>query len=140
MSYADAETGYPVEFANKVGHIKLVQDPMIQRLVESFEDTRAVDDAMLPVPDGCVDLSLECPITQIITVDGGQQAVPNVARPERQVGFIQVAAQMVRLDTLDYLKAHPLADPRDVRQALSKFTDHTLAALPLAGVRMPKMS
>lgn len=140
MSYTDSKTGYPVELANKVGHIKLVQDPMIQRLIESFEDTRATDTARLPPPDGRIDLSASCPITQIITVDGGQQTVPNVARPERQVGFIQVAAQMVRLDTLDYLKAHPLADPRDVRQALSKFTDHTLAALPLAGVRMPKMS
>lgn len=140
MSYSDPKTGYPVEFANKVGHIKLVQDPLIQRLIECFEDTRPTDGASLPIPDGRVDLGKPCPIVQIVTVDGGQQTVPNIARPERQVGFIQVAAQMVRVETLDYLKAHPLADPREVRRLLSKFTDHTLAALPLAGVRMPKMS
>lgn len=140
MSYADPKTGYPVEFANKVGHIKLVQDPMIQRLIECFEDTRPPDGASLPILDGRVNLSENCPIVQIVTVDVGQQAVPNIARPERQIGFVQVAAQMVRIETLDYLKEHPLADPRDVRQSLSKFTDHTLAALPLAGVHMPKMS
>ncbi len=140
MSYVDPKTGYPIELANKVGHIKLVQDPMIQRLIECFEDTRPTDAGTLPVPDGRIDLSAGCPIVQIVTVDGGQQAVPNIARPERQIGFIQVAAQMVRIETLDYLKAHPLADPRDVRKLLSKFTDHTLAALPIAGVHMPKMT
>jgi len=140
VSYVDAKTGYPVELANKVGHIKLIQDPMIQRLVESFEDSRAMDRSLLPPPTGHIDLLSECPITQIITIDGGQQAVPNVARPERQVGFVQVAAQMVRMETLDYLKAHPLTDPRDVRRILSQFTDHTLAALPLTGVHMPNMT
>lgn len=140
MSYVDPKTGYPIELANKVGHIKLVQDPMIQRLIECFEDTRPTDAMALPAPDGRIDLFAECPIVQTVTIDGGQQAVPNIARPERQIGFIQVAAQMVRIETLDYLKAHPLADPRDVRQSLSKFTDHTLAALPIAGMHMPKMT
>ena len=140
MAYSDPRTGYPVELANKVGHIKLVKDPLIQSLIESFEDSRPVDNPVLKQSIENVDLSGDCLIKQVITVDGGHQAVPNIARPERQVGFIQVAAQMVKIETLDFIRAHPLADPRDVRLSLSRYTDHTLAALPLAGVHIPKMS
>ena len=39
MAYT--KDGYPTELANKVGHIKLIQDPMIQRMIESFEDWRS---------------------------------------------------------------------------------------------------
>lgn len=139
MSYVNPKTGYPSEFANKVGHIKLIEDPFIQSLMESFESNMP-SRAKLPAITGHIDLEEPCELTQVITVDGGQQAVPNVARPSRQLGFVQVAAQMVRLETLEYLESHPLADPRFVRKMLSQFTDHTLAAVPLAGVHMPNMS
>ncbi len=134
MAYA--KDGYPTELANKVGHIKLIQDPMIQRMIEAFEDHREPADEVVPAPTGTVAMDGECPIEQVITVDGGNQAVPNVARPERQVGFVQVAAQMVRIETIDELRAHPMTDPRQVRPILGRFTHHTLAALPLTGVHI----
>lgn len=139
MSYVDSKTGYPSELANKVGHIKLIEDPFIQALVESFESAKPSPE-QCPTLTGHIDLGADCELTQVVTVDGGQQVVPNDLRPGRQLGFVQVAAQMVRLETLEYLESHPLADPRDVRKKLSQFTDHTLAALPLAGIHMANMS
>ena len=109
MAYA--RDGYPTEFANKVGHIKLIQDPTIQRLIESFEDHRSAVPSHLVAPTGNFELEGPRPIEQVITVDGGHQAVPNAARPERQVGFIQVAAQMVKMETIERLRGHPMADP-----------------------------
>jgi hypothetical protein len=138
MAYA--KDGYPTELANKVGHIKLIQDPMIQRMIESFEDFRPPAESALPAATGNVDLAAPCAITQIITVDGGHQAVPNIARPERQVGFIQIAAQLVQLSTVEHLRTHPMADPREVRAMLSQFVHHALVALPLTGVRIPGLS
>lgn len=138
MAYA--KDGYPTELASKVGHIKLIQDPMIQRMIEAFEDWRPPNDGVLPVLSGHIELDGECPINQVITVDGGHQPVPNVARPERQVGFVQVAAQLIRTETLEHLRGHPMTDPREVRRMLGQFTHHTLAALPLAGVHIPGLT
>jgi hypothetical protein len=131
---------YPTELANKVGHIKLIQDPLIQRLIESFEDYRPPIDGVLPTPTGTIDLEGDCPIQQVITVDGGHQSVPNVARPERQVGFVQIAAQMVKLETIEHLRSYPMTDPRQVRPMLGRLTHHTLAALPLTGVHIPGLT
>jgi len=138
MAYA--KNGYPTEYANKVGHIKLIQDPMIQRIIETFEDWRPPANEAIPPIDGTLTLDGNCPIEQIITVDGGQQAVPNINRPERQVGFIQIAAQLIKMETLSFLERNRMADPREVRKELAKFTHHTLAALPLAGVHLPGMT
>jgi len=132
--------GYPVELANKVGHIKLIQDPMIQRMVEAFEDARPPTAGTYPPPTGRVRLDVECPLDQVITVDGGHQAVPNVVRPERQVGFVQVAVQMVKIETIDYLQQNPMADPREVQRLLGQYTHHILAALPMVGVHIPGLS
>jgi len=138
MAYA--KDGYPTELANKVGHVKLIQDPMIQGMIEAFEDWRPPIEGVLPPTSGIIDLEGDCPIGQVITVDGGHQAVPNIARPERQVGFIQIAAQLIKLETIHYLHLNRMADPRDVRASLGRFTHHTFAALPLAGVHMPGLS
>lgn len=138
MAYA--KDGYPVELANKVGHVKLIKDPTIQRMIEAFEDSRPLPSGSYPNRTGRVDLNGECPVEQVITVDGGHQAVPNIARPERQVGFIQVALQMVRLETIEFLRQNPMADPRDVQRRLSAYTHHILAALPVAGVHIPGLS
>jgi hypothetical protein len=138
MSYAKA--GYPTELASKVGHIKLIQDPMVQKLIESFEDHRPLPDKEMPALSGVVDLVAPMGITQVVTVDGGHQAVPNLVHPERQVGFVQVALQLVKLEAIEYLAQHPMADPRDVQRMLGQFTDHILAALPVVGVRLPGLT
>jgi hypothetical protein len=135
MSYAKG--GYPTELANKVGHIKLIQDPMVQRLIESFEDHRPLPDQDLPAPSHRVALDVPATITQVITVDGGHQTVPNRVRPERQVGFVQVALQLLKLEDIDYLAEHPMTDPRDVQKMLGQCTHHILAALPVIGVHLP---
>ena len=102
MAYG--EGGYPTELANKVGHVKLIQDPMIRRIVEAFEDTRPPAVAVMPEPSGHFDLASDTDLRQVVTVDVGHQAVPNIARPERQVGFVQVAVQLVKVETIDRLR------------------------------------
>lgn len=138
MAYA--KDGYPTELANKVGHVKLIQDPVIQGLIEAFEDWTPPGQGVMPAITGSLELNGDCPITQVITVDGGHQAVPNIARPERQVGFVQVAAQLIKMETIEFLRENKMVDPREVRGALSRFTHHTLAALPLTGIHMPGLT
>ena len=138
MAYA--KDGYPTELANKVGHVKLIQDPLIHSLIEAFEDWSPPREGVMPPVTGNLDLNAECPITQVITVDGGHQAVPNIARPERQVGFVQVAAQLIKMEAIEFLRANRMVDPREVRGSLRQYTHHTFAALPLTGVHIPGLT
>lgn len=134
MAYGDGT--YPTELANKIGHIRIIEDPMIRRIVEAFQDTRPSLAAGTPAPSGAVDLEAPATLSQVVTVDGGHQAVPNVARPERQVGFVQVAVQLVKAATIEQLKLNPMADPRDVQRTLGQYTHHIFAAVPVAGLNM----
>ena len=134
MAYG--EGSYPTELANKVGHIKLIQDPMIQRIIEAFQDARPAVAGILPRVSGTIDLELRSDLRQVVTIDGGHQAVPNIARPERQIGFVQVAVQLIKTETIEFLRNNPMADPREVQRALGQFTHHILAALPIAGLHM----
>jgi len=138
MAYG--KDGYPTELANKVGHVKLIQDPMIQRMIEAFEDSRPSPSGTYPNPTGCVEIPGDCPIKRVVTIDGGHQAVPNMVRPERQAGFVQVAVQLIKMETLQYLRDHPMADPRDVQGIFSRFTHHIHAVIPLTGINIPGLT
>jgi hypothetical protein len=135
-----SKNGYPSELANKVGHIRLINDPMIQGMIEAFEDARPTDTSSYPTITGNVDLAGQCQIDQVITIDGGNQVVPNTIRPERQVGFVQIAAQLIRMNTVEELRNNPMADPRDVRRTLNQFVHHTLVTIPMSGIRIPGLS
>ncbi len=138
MAYSKG--GYPTELANKVGHVKLIEDPMIQRMIEAFEDFRPPSTGAYPERTGNVSLESNCPIDQVITIDGGHQTVPNIARSERQVGFVQVSAQLLKLESITQLRENPMTDPRIVKSLLNKFTHHILAVLPIVGVHIPGLS
>ena len=132
MSYS--ENSFPTEFANKVGHLRLIEDPLIQSMIESFETVDAPNLYTMPAPDGKVDLDQDCSIDQVVVVDGGHQPVPNSIRPERQIGFAQVAALLVKNETLQFLRDNPMTDPRETRKLLREFSHHIHAAVPLAGM------
>lgn len=138
MAYG--KDGYPIELANKVGHVKLIQDPMIQRMIEAFEDCRPASAGTYPAVTGRVAFEGDCPIERVVTIDGGHQAVPNAIRPERQAGFVQVAVQLVKLETVEHLRNHPMSDPRDVQSALSRYTHRIHAVIPLTGMNMPGLT
>lgn len=138
MAYGDGS--YPTELANKVGHVRLIQDPMIRRIVEAFQDTRESPVGAAPPPSGRLELLATTPLRQVVTIDGGHQAIPNIARPERQIGFVQVAVQLVSMDTIEHLRQHPMADPRDVQRDLNRLTHHIFAAVPVCGLHLEGMT
>lgn len=132
--------GYPVELANKIGHIRLVNDPVIQEVIQSFEDPNQPTWPEPPAPSGRIDIDKSSSIEQVLVIDGGNQIVPNIARPHRQVGFIQVAAVLLKMKTIDWMRAERMIDPRDLQRTLGEYTHHTLAVIPLAGVHVKDLS
>lgn len=138
MAYA--ENGYPVEQASKIGHLKMIANPMVRRVIEDFEDAAPSTDGPVVTRTGTVALDRQSSIGRVITVDGGQAVVPNPVRREKSIAFIQVAACMLRMEDLRYMKDHPLMDPRDLRKMIEDTEWYNAAVVPLAGVHHPGLT
>ncbi len=138
MAYA--ENGFPVEQASKIGHLKIISNSMVRRVIEDFEDTAPSAEGPPVTRTGTVALDRHSPIERVITVDGGQAVVPNPVRREKALAFIQVAACMLRMEDLRYMKNHPLMDPRDLRKMINETVWYNPAVVPLAGVHHPGLT
>src|SRR5260221_14768823 len=110
MAYG-AHGGFPAEYASKIGYMKMIGNPVVQKIISAFENTQG--DAQSAHGLSLRHSLLETPLEQIFTVDGSSLPVPNLQRAEQQLGFIQIAAQLFRLETLQRLIAEPMMDPRD---------------------------
>ena len=80
---------------------------------------------------------MDSPLAQIITVDGSSLDVPKFQRAERKMGFIQIAAQLFKLTTLEKLESDPMMDPREANRLINRAVHHLQATLPLAGIHLP---
>jgi hypothetical protein len=138
MAYA--KDGVPLEQASKIGHLKMIDSTLIRRVIEDFEDVTPSSSGPRVTKTGSVDLSVESEIRWVVTVDGGQAVVPNPARREKTMAFVQVAACLLRMDHLSYMREHPLMDPRDVKSMIQGADWYNPAAVPLAGVHHPGLT
>lgn len=129
------KNGYPIEQASKIGHLKLTNNAVITQIISQFEEP-IINYEDYPNATGKADLSIGNLLERVITIDGGQATVPNEYRPEKQLSFIQVAACMLKLSDLEYLRTHPMVDPRDLGKYISEPWYHPMV-LPHAGVRLP---
>lgn len=127
----------PMERASKIGHIKIIQDPRIQRLIEAFE--REHDDAedSLGELSGAIDLSQVGDLENVVAVDGSHCAVPNSLHEHKQLAFIKVSTVILRRSEIQAMKASPIVDPRDLAAHLERHSDSMMAALPLSNVVIP---
>ncbi len=135
-----SQDGYPVEQASKIGHLKVIGNALVRRVIEDFEDVSPSSEGPRVSTTGRIDLSEGSAIRHVITVDGGQAAVPNPARREKTLAFVQVAACLLRMDDLRYMREHPLMDPRDVKKMIEGAVWYNPAAIPLAGVHHPGLT
>jgi hypothetical protein len=133
MAYS-ASGGFPAEYASKLGHIRLIKDPVVQQVIEAFETSHTKSENQPPIAIGHV--TLDCPLAQIITVDGSSLQIPHLQRSEREMAFIQIAAQLFKLSTLDSLENEPMMDPRETNRLINSAVQHLQAIFPLAGIHL----
>jgi hypothetical protein len=138
MSYA--KNGFPIEPASKIGQLRIINDPVLQGLIKSFEASGPSACASLISVSGHVDLASESAIRRIVVIDGGEALIPNPIRRERALGFVSAAALLLRMEDYEKLAGDPMADPRDVSRQLENKLWYKPTALPLSGVGMPGMN
>jgi len=138
MSYA--KNGFPIEPASKIGQLRIINDPVLQGIIKSFEAIGPSAGAPLVTVSGHVDLQTESAIRRVVVIDGGEALIPNPIRRERALGFITAAALLLRMDEYEKLAGDPMADPRDISRELENKLWYKPTAIPLSGVGMPGMS
>ncbi len=135
MSYGSGR--FPFERASKLGHMKLVEHEQVSRLIRQFESVEAQESAPVGECTGHIDLSTPSQIRFIVTVDGGEAVIPNTIRREKRIAFINVCAILIEREEIEYLREHPVIDPRDVARVFEGKVWYQAAPLPLSGISIP---
>jgi hypothetical protein len=135
LSYGSGR--FPLEFASKLGHVKLVEHEHIARLVRQFERTDTAGDTPVGGLTGKLSLASSSSIRFVLTVDGGQAIIPNKLRHDKRLAFIKVCAMVIRREDITYLHQNPVIDPRQLSRMFEDGVWYNAAALPLAGICIP---
>ncbi len=139
MSYVGSGR-FPVEYSSKIGHMKLIQNPHIQRMLEEFEKSISTTEELIGFKSGTIDISKHNTVKYIIAVDGGQAVVPNDIRSEKRLAFISICALLLRLEDLEEMRQNPVIDPRELAAKLQEKVWYQGAPLPLSGIKLPNES
>src|SRR6266487_1827978 len=136
MAYSNSGN-FPMERASKVGHIKIIQEPHIQRWINAFEKIDSNGETPLGEISGKLDLSQVGMLENIVAIDGSHVAVPNAIYNHKRIAFITASAIVLSRSEIAAMKANPILDPRDMAKQILKSTKSIAAVLPLAGVSLP---
>jgi hypothetical protein len=127
----------PIERASKLGHVKIIQDPVVQRLIDAFERTDTEDSEDIPACSGNIDLSEPSDIENVVAIDGSEAAIPNTLQSHKKLAFIKASALLVQRQEVAVMKASPIVDPRDLAARLEGRVDQLVWTLPLSGIVTP---
>jgi hypothetical protein len=127
----------PIERASKIGHLKFVGDPRLQRLLEAFERVDQPSSQGFGEITGTLDLSQAGELENVVAIDGSHAAVPNTLNSYKKLAFVTASAVVISRSRIAQMKSSPIVDPRDMVSDLQKGVHSKVAALPLCGVVIP---
>ena len=125
------------EHASKLGHLEVLKSPLVQTLVQSFEQTVASSStaaiAWQPFPN------LRQPLDLIFAVDGSLQVIEDDSPPHKALAFVKTALMrldQVALAKIDKQTPHPYA----LRDLMSDSAMYHATVFPLRHVLIPGFS
>ncbi len=127
----------PIERASKIGHVKIIQEPHIQRLIEAFERVDDTGEETLGELSGTLDLAEVGELENVVAIDGSHAALPNEVKNYKRVAFITVGTVLLTRSEVAHMKAHPIIDPRDLSKQIQRNAETIATVLPLSGIVMP---
>src|ERR687887_897558 len=136
MAYARSDR-LPLERASKLGHMRVIQEPSVQRLLDAFERVEEGDDESYGEVTGRLDLAQAGELENVVAIDGSSVAVPNALRTYRQAAFVTFGAVCLSRTEMNAMKTNPIVDPRDLARRLQGRTYCGATVLPLSGVVVP---
>jgi hypothetical protein len=121
----------PAERASKLGHLDVLKSPLVQQLVQKFEEP---DITELPPFTGWQAFpQLKKSLDTVFAVDGSWQPITDERPPYKSIAFIKTALvnlDQVGLSQIDSETPHPFA----IRDLMAKSAAYHATALPLRHV------
>jgi len=109
----------PNEWAAKVNHSHLINDPFIKDFIDNCEfpsDASELQESDLTLVDS-LDKNIPNPIKYILAVDGGYTTVQiKKGFPSSQIAFFQFGALLFSVDDLESLSEKPFIFPEDMKK------------------------
>ena len=132
-----AGTRLPGERASRLGHLDVLNSPLVRQLCESFEDTAT----LAPVTGGTWQTtpSGSPPLPLVFAVDGSLQVIENEVPPHKTLAFVKTALLRVdkrALAAIDHTMPHPYA----IRDLMKDCAMYHATVFPLRHVRVPGMN
>jgi hypothetical protein len=138
MPYSGGER-LPAETASKLGHLEVLQSPLVNRLVSQFQRPVGDIDTNCGTPWQPIDASGISPLSIIFAADGSFQIVRTQTQPLREIAFIKTALLRLdqeRLRTIDREEPHPIA----LRRLMTDAAIYHATAFPLRNIRIDGQS
>lgn len=133
MPYQKSER-LPAERASKIGHLEVLQSPLVQKLCKNFENTdffpEVTRDCWKPLT------SIGKEINIIFSADGSIQTIESSSPPYKAISFVKTALfalDKALLKTIDGENPNPFA----LRDMMKKSAIYHATAFPLRHVKIP---
>jgi len=125
----------PNEWAAKVNHTQIINDPFIKKFIEGCDFPKKTSD--IEIDDESIfhslDENIHNPIKHILAVDGGYTTVEVKKNfPSAQIAFFQFGAVSFSIDDLDSLSEKPFIFPEDMNKLHN--LDRFKLAIPIKNV------
>ena len=136
MPYAKGER-LPAERASKLGHLDVINSPLVRKMIGSFEDSNAPPMSSTPNWEAIAFASDSLPI--IFAVDGSYQIIESPRPPYKAVAFVKTALfrlDQPAIDSLDKMNPHPYA----VRDILRNAAAYHATVFPMRHVVVPGLN
>lgn len=127
----------PSEKASKLGHLEVLKSPLVQKLVNSFEQQTKEDETDNVSWESFP--KAEQPLDIIFSVDGSWQPIQDEIPPYKALAFIKTALlrlDQVALNKIDRESPHPF----ELRDLMADSALYHATVFPLRHVKVPGVS
>ncbi len=127
----------PFEKASKIGHLDVIQSPLVKKLCESFNDPDCQIEPIginwQKIPDGGRELKI------IFSSDGSLQPIESITPPYKAISFVKTA--LLKLDQHAILKLDKEnPNPFTIRDIMKESALFHATSFPLRHVKIPGKS
>ena len=127
----------PAERASKLGHLEVINSPLVKKMIASFEDSSAPPTSSVPSWKALPSASNNLPI--VFAVDGSYQVIESPQPPYKAVAFVKTALfrlDQPAIDSLDKSNPHPYA----LRDILQDAAAYHATVFPMRHVVIPGLN
>ncbi|WP_010279951.1 hypothetical protein [Paenibacillus senegalensis] len=125
----------PFEYASKLGHVTIIKDEFVSKLIHDFESF-SLDDENVETDGYEFNIpEKDCDILSVIAVDGSCSHITNPIVNKKAISFIKVATLMISLDQLQKAQG-TIVDPKLINEIVTKYSDTLSTVLPLNNVKI----